>query len=216
MKYVVIDLEMCKVPKGCRCKDYKWAQETIEIGAVLLNEEFEVIDRFDTFVRPRYGRVDHFIENLTGINERDLKEAPFFEEAIDSFTEWIPVGDVSCVSWSMSDSDQIERELIAKGHSNSKMIELLTTWIDCQKIFDDRLELCRPSKLEEALILADIYPEGNMHNGLSDAHNTAILFRKLEGCDELVLNETYQAATKEESVPMVVCIGDLFRNIAVG
>ena len=40
MNYVVIDLEMCKVPKLYR-RNYKHANETIQIGAVLLDSEFK-------------------------------------------------------------------------------------------------------------------------------------------------------------------------------
>lgn len=43
MNYVVIDLEMCKVPKMYRNKIYKYATEIIEIGTVLLNEDFRQI-----------------------------------------------------------------------------------------------------------------------------------------------------------------------------
>ena len=34
MKYAVVDLEMCQVPKGIRKFEYKYRQETIQIGAV--------------------------------------------------------------------------------------------------------------------------------------------------------------------------------------
>ena len=37
MNYLVIDLEMCKVPRDYRSKRYKYANETIQIGAVLLD-----------------------------------------------------------------------------------------------------------------------------------------------------------------------------------
>lgn len=33
MNYLVIDLEMCKVPRDYRSKRYKYANETIQIGA---------------------------------------------------------------------------------------------------------------------------------------------------------------------------------------
>ena len=36
-KYVVIDLEMCKVPKAMRTSKYQWSSETIQIGAVLVD-----------------------------------------------------------------------------------------------------------------------------------------------------------------------------------
>ena len=39
LNYLVIDLEMCKVPKNYRGKNYKYASEIIQVGAVLLDEE---------------------------------------------------------------------------------------------------------------------------------------------------------------------------------
>lgn len=66
-KYVVYDLEMCKVPKGEKREEFGSRQELIQIGAVLLDEEFKTIDTFMTYVAPRFGFVDSFIEKLTGI-----------------------------------------------------------------------------------------------------------------------------------------------------
>ena len=43
MKYVVLDLEMCKVPKSLRNETYRWCYETIQIGAVLLDENYDVM-----------------------------------------------------------------------------------------------------------------------------------------------------------------------------
>lgn len=50
-QYVVVDLEMCKVPYLNRKKEFHGANETIQIGAVLLNENYEVVDEFNTYVR---------------------------------------------------------------------------------------------------------------------------------------------------------------------
>ena len=38
MDYLVIDLEMCNVPRDYRSRSYKYANETIQIGAVLLDD----------------------------------------------------------------------------------------------------------------------------------------------------------------------------------
>ena len=38
MKCLVIDLEMCRVPRDFRCKNYRYANEIIQIGAVLLDD----------------------------------------------------------------------------------------------------------------------------------------------------------------------------------
>ena len=75
MNYLVIDLEMCKVPRDYRSKRYKYANETIQIGAVLLDEEFKRIGTLSQFVHPEHGVIDYFIENLTGIkNVRDFRK----------------------------------------------------------------------------------------------------------------------------------------------
>ena len=52
MNYVVIDLEMCKVPKLYR-RNYKHAKETIQIGAVLLDSEFKKIATLRIFKKGR-------------------------------------------------------------------------------------------------------------------------------------------------------------------
>ncbi len=50
MNYLVIDLEMCKVPRDYRSKGFIYANETIQIGAVLLDEEFKRIGTLSQFL----------------------------------------------------------------------------------------------------------------------------------------------------------------------
>ena len=38
MNYLVIDLEMCNIPRDYRSQSYKYANETIQIGVVLLDD----------------------------------------------------------------------------------------------------------------------------------------------------------------------------------
>lgn len=56
--------------------------ETIQIGAVLLDENFERIGTLSEYVNPSYGAIDSFIGNLTGIRQSDLRGAPKLEEAL--------------------------------------------------------------------------------------------------------------------------------------
>ena len=48
MRYVVIDLEMCDIPKNYRDQVHPYMKETIQIGAVLLDEGFNICDSFMT------------------------------------------------------------------------------------------------------------------------------------------------------------------------
>lgn len=89
MNYLVIDLEMCNVPRDYRSRSYKYANETIQIGAVLLDEEFKRIGTLSQYVHPEHGVIDPFIQNLTGIRNSQVKKAPRIEEALLHMIAWI-------------------------------------------------------------------------------------------------------------------------------
>ena len=212
-KYVVIDLEMCKVPKGIsKIKNIK--NEIIQIGAALLDEELEITDHFSTFVKPQFGWVDTFIEKLTGIGTDNIKDAPGIEEATKALLDWMPE-DAVMVSWSMTDRKQLERELKAKGITFEELDHLYETWIDSQQMFSEKVDAYRKYTLKEALIAADICVEGREHDGLADAWNTALLFAKMQN-EKFELNPYYESACfgKEEET-LTVTMGELFKNLGI-
>ena len=121
---------MCKVPKAFRCKEYKYSQETIQIGAVLLDENYEIVSKFSTYVKPQYGQMDSFISRLTGIGVADIIDAPNMCDALEMFSKWLPDSDVCCVSWSNSDDCQIRHkekrsELVARAKTDPEAMEEL-------------------------------------------------------------------------------------------
>ena len=213
MKYAVVDLEMCKVPKSLRTQGYRWSRETIQIGAVLLDEDLKVVKKFSTFVRPTYGRMDPFIERLTGITKENVYTAQPLEYALARFVKWLKDYDVRCVSWSYTDENQLRREIEAKGIDNARINELLDSWIDCQKIFDEKMDSVRQYSLEEALIASDIITEGRAHDGLVDAYNTALLYAKLLSEPEYELNELYSRARDSHMDHLGVSLGDMFGSL---
>ncbi len=215
MKYVVIDLEMCKVAKSLRSEKFRWCQETIQIGAVLLDEKYKVVDRFNIFVRPEYGRLDSVIQKLTGIEYTDLVDAPKFEEAIISFLDWVPTDEFRCVSWSDSDPKQIEHEMMARNIADDRLSQILDEWIDCQKTFGIKMNSTRAYSLEEALVASDIFQEGRAHDGLTDALNTAKLFAKLEQNPDYALNTVYMTAKDETVEHLGFSLGDLLGSLSL-
>ena len=211
-KYAVVDLEMCKVPHGVRKDKFRWARETIQIGAVLLNESLEIIDEFVTYVAPQYGFIDTFINNLTGISRGDVAKAPEMKEALQAFVEWLPE-DTKVVSWSNNDEVQIRHEIEAKEIFIDGLEGLLENWIDCQKTFAEKMNNQRCYKLSEALVAADIIYEDGAHDGLVDAYNTALLFAKMEREPELVLKPYYKRAITGEDDDCGFSLGSLFAGI---
>lgn len=211
--YLVIDLEMCRVPKGARTKSYPWASEIIQIGAVLLSSNYKVVDKKSIYVKPQYGKLTRDIEKLTGIEQSKVYGEPYIQEAFEKLVSWLPEGKIEVVTWSDSDYNQIAHELEGKDIHNSIIEELFNNYTDCQKIFGERLGYERPYKLSEALVTAGIIAEGREHDGLDDAYNTAILFSKLKTEHNLILNPIFEEARKEEVQHLNYSIGSVFREL---
>ena len=197
-KYVIVDLEMCNVPKGIKRDAYNWRNEVIQIGAVVVDESLNITDEFMTLVSPEFGAIDNFIEKLTGISRKAVQGAPKVKEALELFVNWLP-SDAVLVSWSENDESQIRKEIEAKNIFIEGLDDYLDTWVDCQKTFGEKMNAQKNYKLSEALIIANIdYGEGE-HDALVDAKNTAQLFVKMEREPVLVLNPYYSNQKEEET-----------------
>lgn len=188
--YVIVDLEMCNVPRGYKREIFNWQNELIQIGAVLLDENLEIADTFMTLVAPEYGNISAFIESLTGITRADTRNAPRASEALRAFVDWMP-DDAVIVSWSDSDKLQFEAEIKYKNIDIPEFDKYLDTWIDCQLTFSEKMNTTKVYKLSEALIIADIESVEGEHDALIDAHNTALLFAKMEREPVLQLSPYY-------------------------
>lgn len=213
MFYLVIDLEMCKVPRDYRSKSYRYANETIQIGAVLLDDSFKRIGTLCQYVHPEHGVIDYFIENLTGIKNSQVKKAPKLDEALIHMIDWLGERDYKIYAWSESDRNQLLHEIKAKNMTDERIYAFMKAenWIDYQDVFTKRFELSRQLSLEEALERAEIEPEGKFHDGLDDAVNTAYLIEKLE------LNPEYQLVSYEmpdkPSERLCSTLGEFFTDL---
>ena len=148
---VVVDVEMCGVQ--VRTKSCPYKNEIIQIGAVMMDDGFKILGKFSTYVRPRHGKIDHYIGTLTGISERALKEAPDIEEALRRFVQWIGDNDVVFYSWSTTDYYQIRKEILYKCHEDETWSVLLeaSNWVDYQEKLGKRLDSPRRLKLAEKI-----------------------------------------------------------------
>lgn len=213
MFYLVIDLEMCKVPRYYGERTYKYANETIQIGAVLLDEDFKRLGTLTQYVHPEFGVIDHFIERLTGIRNSQLKNVPKLQEALLHMLNWIGDREYKIYAWSESDRDQILHEIKAKKIDDTRITSFVEKekWIDYQSVFMKLFGLNRQISLAEALERAEIEPEGEFHDGLDDAVNTGNLIKKL------TLNPEYQLSQyelpEEESKPLSSTLGELFSGL---
>ncbi len=217
-KYVVVDLEMCKVPKKKRTREFHWATETIQIGAVLLDENFEIVDKFDTYVAPRFGFLTPDIRRLTGITEENLQDAPDISEALDRFCRWVPE-DAALVSWSESDPYQFQHEIMGKDLYDISGKLMKAEWIDCQELFDNKIGPTphKSYSLLNAMNLSDIDYDEHLHNGLTDAWNTALLFKKLMLTPDYEFNHYYKSVDEgeQESERLSSSLGSLLAGFCL-
>ena len=111
MNYLVIDLEMCKVPKMYRNSGYKYASEIIQIGAVLLDQDYRKAAEISRYVHPDHGVLDHYIGELTGIQNKELKNAPGLAEVLKDIVDRLEGCAYKIYAWSENDFLQLGREI---------------------------------------------------------------------------------------------------------
>lgn len=81
-KYLCVDLEMSGGIPG--------EHDIIQIGAVLVDENFEEISSFDSLVYPKNDEdFDPGSQRVHGISRFELEEAPDLEEVIDDLEYWL-------------------------------------------------------------------------------------------------------------------------------
>ena len=212
---VVIDVEMCKVQ--IKAYNYPYKNEIIQIGAVKMDEKYEILDSFSTYVKPRYGKIDHFIDRMTGLSERNLKGAPDIEDALLKMLQWIGDDETVFYSWSTTDYDQICNEIRYKCREDLNWDLLLNQekWIDYQERLGARLESQRSLKLSDALELVEIDTKGRAHDGLDDAYNTARMIAKLEQNKDYKTLVERLRANEENQKPLTTSLGQLLQGLSL-
>lgn len=172
MNYVIFDLEAT-----CWEGWDKSQNETIEIGAVLINEDKKNISEFQQFVKPlKHPILSEFCKNLTTINQEEVDNAPFFSEAIDKFKDWFKCESENYLLFSWGIYDKIQFE------SDCQIYGLDSTWvskhINLKQQYAEFKKLKRSIGMKNALILENLEIEGTHHRGIDDARNIGKIFIK--------------------------------------
>lgn len=181
MKHIFIDFEMHPISKEYKQERKVSLMEIIEIGAVMLDEDYREISSFKEFVRPEYVKEMYAsVISLTGITPGKLAGAIRFEEALRLFLKWCKSfeEDYIIYAWSGNDFEQIRKEMILKGIKwDDDITKMMDRWVDFQKDYCELANLTRVISLEKALNSIGIYFAGKIHDALWDARNTAELYR---------------------------------------
>jgi inhibitor of KinA sporulation pathway (predicted exonuclease) len=190
-RYVCIDLEMTGFTSSQRALIPGAKGEIIQFGAVMLDENYNLLSKFSSFVKPACSSVAAAINQLTGITNENLENADDFLTVFDKFCFWRGEGDITTFCWSRTDFDQLWSELEAKGRHRYDLFAVLQNFVDLQKVFGNLVSSKTPVGLESAMKLLQMEYKGQIHTALSDSYNTARILHKLFCTDGLNLDFDY-------------------------
>ena len=181
MHYIVMDMEWNQ-PVSYESSIFKQVGdrllfEVIQIGAVKLDENREIVDTISLPVKPTcYVRIHPRVRRMTGLNDDILERAPYFSEAVEQFAAWCG-DDYVLLTWGCDDVSVL--------HQNMQFFECqaaLAPMYDIQVLYSVINNLGKDRKgLSAAMEDLKIEPEAEktFHNALHDAYYTALVFQKL-------------------------------------
>lgn len=168
MKYIIFDLEATCGPKYERIRN-----EIIEIGAVKIDNNLNIISTFNEFIKPILNpTLTEFCINLTSISQEDIDKADIFPEVYKRFRSWIE-DDYLLLSWGNYDKKQFVSDCELHGIES----EWTLKHINFKGLYANRKNI-KQMGMERALNREGILPEGIHHRGIDDAINISKIFLK--------------------------------------
>jgi len=183
-RYICIDLEMNELTSKERKSVMGMAGEVIQIGAVMLDENFNCISQFNSLVKPVFSHIADEITKLTGISDETVAHADTFSTAFYKLYCWAGKDDITAFCWSGSDYKQLWNEIYVKAKNHDEYREFLKTFADLQLAFGKRLDAEKPLSLDAAMKLCRLKFKGQRHNAFADAFNTARILYKMHQSDK--------------------------------
>lgn len=155
-------------------------QEIIEIGAVKVDEDGEIVGRFCEFVRPTvHSQISDFCQKLTSITQVNVNQAKTYPFVIEQFKRWIGIGtddedEYLLCSWGFFDQRILSRNCLLH-----KLDDAWTkTHINLKEQYPRIKGLRRTLGLRRVVEDEGFEFEGLHHRGIDDAINLSKIFVK--------------------------------------
>ena len=134
MNIIVMDLEWNQDSLGKRDRDSdKPIFEIIEIGAVKLNEEYEITDEFSQLINPQIYQTMHRVTaDLIHLQMNELRKGKDFATVIKEFLEWCGE-DYIFATWGPLDLLELQRNM--KYYKLESLANGPIKFYDVQKLF---------------------------------------------------------------------------------
>ena len=177
MTYIILDLEWdgAFYPKIGR-----FINQILQIGAVKLNDDFEIIDTFDKTVKSSFSkRVSRRFRELTGITKEIMLSGVSLSEAFEAYNDWAEDNAVT-MTWSNSDI-----YTVIENQTNLVDVNLkIDKYVDLQKYIQGEMRIrgieypSQISLLNAAIALNVNIDEELLHNAKADSIAAAALLKE--------------------------------------
>lgn len=184
MYYVIMDLEW---NNSYNKKLKSFFNEIIEIGAVMIDEDLDVVDTFSVLIKSQLStKLSGRVKNLTHISNEDMYGGISISKAISDFSKWVEGKDCVFMSWGNGDI----RVMLDNLHFFCDIdgIPFISKYADLQKYCQTQLKLSNSQQigLSAAATLFGIdVSEYSTHRALDDSLLSWRCFRKCYNADAL-------------------------------
>lgn len=179
MNYIVFDLEWNQSPYGKAREIERLPFEIIEIGAVKLNAEREIVDTFQVIIRPSaYKRLNYRTREIVHLEQRDLDNGEWFPDAVRRFLAWAGGDSIFC-TWGTVDLPELQRNL--NYYNLLYLLKGPMHYYDVQKLFAVQFEDMKSRRsLEYGADYLHLEKAREFHRALADAMYTAEIFQQID------------------------------------
>ncbi|MCR5032891.1 MAG: exonuclease domain-containing protein [Lachnospiraceae bacterium] len=199
MNYIVLDLEWNQADGVRETEREELPFEIIEIGAVKLNSDREMIDQFNELIKPQVYHVMHYVtRKLIHLQMSQLEKGSPFPEVCEKFLNWCGEDPIFC-TWGPTDLTQLQKNM--DYYHLKPLTDKPLAFLDVQKLFSIAYQDKKTrSSLSDAIRLMKIPEDIPFHRAFSDAYYTAKILEKIE--DDTVLSycsfDTYRTPKRRE------------------
>lgn len=169
MNYIIFDLEWNQSSTGQEEVTKVLPFEIIEIGAVKLNSDREIIDKFTELIKPQvYHEMHRVTGKLIHLQMNQLKNGRSFTEVMEKFRAWCEKDYIFC-TWGPLDLTELQRNI--KYYSLEPLSDGPIKFLDIQKLFSIAYEDKKSRRtLEYAIDYLSIDKDIPFHRAFSDAY----------------------------------------------
>lgn len=218
MEYIVFDLEfnqgfdktLNKTVSNERCPF-----EIIQIGAIKLDSNFNIIDTFNSYVRPEiYKNIHPFVGKMTGITLKDVVDAPSFAKVYKDFKKFISGKNPILCVWGTGDLKELYRNIT---YYDLPSKSLPKSYINIQHYASNYFEnpAGKSIGLQNAIQILGLNQDKSYHDALNDAYYTAQVFMRIQNpsiVPDVYIYTTVKPSTVERYSKKVVDYDKLFQE----